>query len=354
VKRFKSRLRAGCRQTLFGLQCALKNRRFARAPKRFLIVRHSEKPHDYDVVIDWAQQRFPALRSLCELRLLPCRIRDWSPYVLHVPWLRDPVQRWSEEAYSQANWLAAECEARCIPIINRVDRLANAGKSTAARLMARAGLRTPRMLPINDVDEFRETAFGMNLPLIVREDWGHGQLMLRADEFADVRCIPLERFVRPIAVEYIDVNTDEDGLYRKYRYVAAGDVGITLSVHISKSWITKGKNCEFSDRLRDEEMAYIDSQDPHHELLERARKALELDFVAFDYGYDRSGQMIVWEANPLPLLHFQGGRRTYRNPPAERTLAAMLKLYLQRAGLPVPGELQDLVSRRQPLLAEPV
>ena len=345
MKRVKSLLKFGCRRTFFGLQCAIKNRRFARAPRRILVVRHWEKPHDNSIVLDWAQERFPELRSLFELRLLPCRVRDWSRFILHVPWLRDPVQRWSEVAYAQANRLAAECDARQIPIINRVDRLANAGKSAAARLMASAGLRTPKMLPIDNPDEFRESALGMKFPLIVREDWGHGRLMMRVDEPAELRKLPLESFARPIVAEYIDVRTEEDGLYRKYRYVAAGDEGITLSMHISKNWITKGKNCEFNDRLRDEEAAYIDGSDTNHELLQRGRKALGLDFLAFDYGYDRSGQMIVWEANPMPLLHFQEGRRLYRDPATERTLTAMLKLYLERAGLPVPPQIQELISR---------
>lgn len=170
-------------------------------------------------------------------------------------------------------------------------------------------------------------------------------MMMRVDEPAELRKLPLESFARPIVAEYIDVRTEEDGLYRKYRYVAAGDEGITLSMHISKNWITKGKNCEFNDRLRDEEAAYIDGSDTNHELLQRGRKALGLDFLAFDYGYDRSGQMIVWEANPMPLLHFQEGRRLYRDPATERTLTAMLKLYLERAGLPVPPQIQELISR---------
>lgn len=345
IRRIGSLLKSGCRKTVFGLRYAVRNRRFATAPQRFLVVRHCEKPYDYDIVIDWAQRHFPELRSLFELQLLPCRCRDWSRYVLHIPWLRDPVQRWSEEAYAQANRLAAECDCRRIPIINRVDKLTNASKLTAAKLLAGAGLRTARAIPIENVEEFRETALGLNLPLIVREEWGHGQLMLKADSPADLRNIPLERFIRPIAVEHVDVQSAHDGLFRKHRYVAVGDEGITLSMHISKNWITRGKDTEFNDRLRDEEAAYIDGSDPHHELLQRGRRALELDFVAFDYGYDRAGRMVVWEANPMPLLHFPGGRRLYRTPPVERTLAAMFKLYLERADLPVPASIQDLVAR---------
>jgi len=328
------------------LRDARSNRRFSSRDRRFLVVRHLHNPAHYQIVLDWVEQKVPALRPLFELRLLPCPVRDWSRYALHIPWFPDPVQNWSQKAYEQANRLAAECDARGTPVINRVDRLTNAGKSTAARLIAQVGLRTPRMVPIENAEEFRETRLGLNLPLIVREDWGHGRLMIRVNEPGEVARVPLERFARPIAVEFIDVRSRGDGLCRKYRYLAAGQTGIPLHLHISREWVTRGNVCEYNPALRDEEIAYISGRDPHHDLLQRARQALGLDFIAFDYGYDHEGRAVIWEVNPYPYLHFPGAHYAHRRPALERALGTMVSLYLDRAALPVPAELGDRVHLR--------
>lgn len=326
------------------LHDAVQNRRFVKAEKRFLIVRHPGKyPHFYNVLLHWLEEQYPDVRAFFDLRSLPCRIPDWSRYVLHVPWLQDPVQRWSLSGYRQANRLAAQCDQRQIPIINRVDRLLNTAKSTGARLIGSTGIRTPKMVRIEDARQFRETHGGLELPILVREDWGHGGLVCRADTLAEVRKLPLRRFSRPVAIEFIDVQSHHDRRYRKYRYLAAGDLGMALSLHVCKDWKSKGGQAEFSEPFRDEELAYTNDPDPNHEQLQAARKALELDFVAFDYSYDHQGKIVVWEANPYPYIHFPA-RRLYRRQLTARTLAAMVNLYFQRAGLATPLGIAHLLA----------
>lgn len=314
-----------------------RNRRFATAQERFLIVRHPRKsPHFYDVLLSWLEANHPAVRSRFELHLLGGRIRQRSYYVLHVPWLQDPVQAWSPTAYQQADRLARDCDALGIPIINRVDRLANAGKVNGAALIGATGIRTPRMARVVDLEVFRETRYGLELPLFVREDWRHSGPIFRVDSPAELRQLPVRRFRRPVAVEIIDVQDPRDGLYRKYRYLAAGEFGLPLSMHPCRSWFAKGTRTEFNAALRDEELAFLSQPDPNHERLQAARRALGLDFVAFDYSYDRQGRLVVWEANPFPYIHFGTVHRQYRWPAVERALAAMARLYLTRAELPVP------------------
>jgi hypothetical protein len=312
---------------------------------RFLVVRHPRfKPQYYNVILRWVNVNFPELSPLFDHRRLPGNIRNWSRYVLHIPWLQDPVQQWSMMAYYEANLLAAKCDEEGIPIINRVDRLINATKTIGAHLIASAGIRTPRMALIEDQEEFRETLLGLNLPLFVREDWGHGSLIRRADTRDDVQKMPLEGFTRPVAVELIDVRDPRDGLYRKYRYVAAGDQGVSHHLAITWDWVTTGRNRVYSDATQNEELSYIGSQDPNHVALQRARRALGLDFVAFDYGYDRDGAVVVWEANPFPLIQFSRDKLKYRNAAIHRTMLAILRMYLQYASLPVPERLEQLLA----------
>lgn len=74
-----------------------------------------------------------------------------------------------------------------------------------------------------------------------------------------------------------------------------------------------------------------------------AYRALELDFATFDYGYDREGAVVVWEANPYPHIQMSTKNLTYCNHAIHRTLAAVVKLYLTRAQLPVPAKLEAIL-----------
>ena len=322
----------------------LRTFRRSKGPEFLVVRRWQLKAHFYDVILTWVADNFPEFSPLFRIHYLPCRVPRKSDVVLHIPWLQDPVQQWSERRYAQANRLAAECDALGVPIINRVDRLINASKSVGARLMAEAGVRTPRVAPIVDPEEFRETRLGIDLPLFVRDDWRHGGEMLRADTMEEVRRLPLERFPRPVAVEVIDVSGRTDGLYRKYRYVAAGDLGVSHHLQMTRDWITRGKKRERTAVSREEELAYIAKQDRNHEVLQRVREALGLEFLAFDYGYDREGRMIVWEANPYPYIGFSPGKMSYRNGALHRTVAAMLGMYLRYGGLPVPDSLRQRIA----------
>ncbi len=309
---------------------------------RLLIVRHRKyQRRFFDVILKWVAANVPELAPLFDVRDLPVRVRDWSPYALHVPWLQDPVQEWSPETYDQANGLAAECDARGIPVLNRVDRMLNATKSRGAELMRSAGVATPKMAPIADAREFERSLLGLALPLFVREDWGHSRNVFRVDSPADVRQIPWTTLQRPVAIEIVDVRSPRDGLHRKYRYVAAGDVGVSHHVQTSAEWITRGENRVFTNEAREEELNYITRPDPNHDALQRARRALGLEVVAFDYGYTPDGRMVVWEANPFPTIVFGTRRLIYRNPTIHRTLLAIVRLYLSAAGLPIPANIDD-------------
>jgi hypothetical protein len=347
---------------------------------RFLVLRHARwKRHFFDVILNWVSQHFAEHRALFDVWDLPDETvrdyphlphlavwrsllvlakglvhRDRDPqrilrggipggcdYRLHLAWLQDPVQHWSPATYARACTLAAGCDALGIPTINRVDRLANAVKSTAAKLIARAGVLTPRMEVIRDVHEFHETKMGLSLPLFVREDWGHRGGMWRADTMDELRRLPVRRLTRPVAVEIVDVRDPRDGLHRKYRYIGAGDVGVSHHVQTSSGWITRGENRVVTAATRAEELEYINHLDPRHDELQRARRALGLEIVAFDYGLTRDGRLIIWEANPFPHIKFSRRGLTYRNSALHRTMLAIFRLYLSTAGLAVPRQIED-------------
>jgi hypothetical protein len=312
------------------------------AEPRFLIVREYGAAF-YDVILEWTRQHHPSLSPLFRVRSLPCPLVRLDDVAVYHPWLQDPIQMWSRHAYLLADRLAEKCDARGIPVINRVDRHINATKSVGARLIAEAGLRTPRMAAIVDRAEFDETLYGIGLPLFVRDDWGHQGAMLRADTMEEARRLDLSQFKRPIAVELIDAPSP-DGHYRKYRYVAAGDVGIPHHLLITNHWIARGNLRDLNEATQAEELAYCDAPDANHAALQTARRALGLDFLAIDYGYDRDGRIIIWEANPYPYFHYTTGKLTFRNYVMHRTMAAIVKMYLTYGGVAVPEALETDVA----------
>jgi hypothetical protein len=321
------------------------NRRHATAKERMLIVRHSGKqPYRFSYFLQWIERELPAIRACLELRLLPCRIGDLSPYVLCVPWLQDPVADWTPRGYRQAIDLAARCAAAGIPVLNGVDRTARSVKSECTRRIASAGVRTPRIVPIRSAEMLRDALGELGLPLLVREDRGHGQPALLVETRADVDRVRLDRFAHPVAAEFIDVRSS-DGLYRKYRYLAAGEQGVARHLMIGDHWEVRTENRVRSTAARAEERAFLETPDPNRDALERARRALEFDLAAFDYSYDRAGRLVVWEANPYPDLSYpEHPSQRWTFPFVERSFAAVVRLYLETAQLPVPAKLDDLLA----------
>ena len=315
------------------------------AIERFLVVHHRTTYCGFnDEVLDWVATNLPGERARFHVRALPYELPRETNERLLIAWLQDPVEAWSLRTYGQAMALTDECERRGIPAVNRVDRLARAGKYLGSTLMQAAGLRVPQVARIVDVVAFREHRLGVPLPLFVREDVGHQGDMFRADTPDQVRALPLDRFTAPIAVELIDLPDGRDGLYRKYRYVVSGDWGVPHHLQSSANWITRGVRRRVDDRARAEELRYINTPSPHHDAFQRARQALGLDFVAFDYSLDRDGQPVVWEANPYPFLQFSRRYLAYRNEAMHRTMAILVAMYDERAHLPLPAPLEEYLT----------
>jgi len=310
---------------------------------RVLVVQHPQvRTGFYDEALEWARVNFPAVHALFDVRELPVRPQWWAVRAL-IPWLQDPVEQWSAETFDATMELQAACDRRAIRVLNRVERLANAGKVEGAARMASTGLRVPRMVRILDAGEFRRDFGGLRFPIFIREDWGHGYPMLRLDTPEEARVAPLDGFGRPVATELVDVR-EADGLCYKYRYLACGNEGISHHLQASRAWITRGGNRELNASTRQRELDYISRPDRHHERFQQARRALGLDFVAFDYGLDSRGEPIVWEANPFPHIQFARSTTAYRNAAIERSVAAMFAMYLEAAALRVPAALAAKVS----------
>lgn len=297
-------------------------------------------PHPYDVVAGWIQEKYPEIAPHFHLCTLPYRLKDVAPYKLFVHWLQDPIDVTDPFKFLQAMELQFDCDAQQIPVLNRVEQHKNTGKIEAYKRLAKAGIRTPRIYSFKTPQEFMRALPTLPYPLILRDDVGHaGQFVFCRDE-DELRAAPFETYYRPVLSEFIDVR-GEDGRYRKFRCVVAGNHVVSHHVQISQTWETRGNNRIKDAETREEEIAYISNPDPFAEEMRLVAKALELDFLGIDYGIDKDGDLVVWEANQYPHLHFSKVDLIYRNFAMERTIAAMVLSYLERAGIEPPSKLVE-------------
>lgn len=347
MRRLRMFVKGALLQAPYRVRDALRNRRWAADGPRFLIVRHAGKSAYFrDYFLHWLAAALPEVRARFELRLLPCYVRDWSRYVVCAPWLKDPAIDWLPRgALGRVRYLEKECDRRGIPIINRLDSLSHSVKSVGARIIAGSGVRTPRLVAIDDPQQFVQDRQGLEFPLIVREDRAHAAPTCLVENERELRQVPWPRFAHPVAAEFIDVRDPRDGLYRKYRYVAAGARGLPRHLIVSRTWEVRAAQRVRNDATREEELAYLRRPDPNDAVLQRVRQALELDLVAFDYSYDRAGRLVVWEANPCPDLSSPVGPHVaHLRPYVERSYALLAAMYLSAGGLPWPGQLRDWLA----------
>lgn len=343
VRQSRQSLKYGARYITTPLRDWVQNRRFLTAEPRFLILRHrAHLTKYYDSFVRWLEAEMPEVRARFELQSLPFGVRDWSRFKLLVPWLPDPLLHESRRVYAQVKRIEHICQQNGIAVINPVDHVLKTAKSTGAEIVRGVGIRAPRAVPITDLrhPERNLAEAGLEFPVLIREDRAHaGRLPIHlVKTMRDLGEAPVHKFAHPIAVEFIDVRDPRDGLSRRYRYFAAGEQGIAMNMHCSANWEVRGRNAVRNAQMAQEELEFIRQPDPNHEPLQAARRALGLDFVAFDYSYGQDGELIVWEANVMPGL---GSRETNPHRPylraiAARALALTLSLYYRRSGLDVP------------------
>ena len=205
-------------------------------------------------------------------------------------------------------------------------------------------MNAAKSVRITDPSRFRVENCGLKLPILIREDLAHGgwSPVFKIKNQDELNRVPINQMELPIAVEFIDTRSKHDGLVRKYRYMAMGDIGVSHTLQISEHWEVRSGVRKLTPNTIAEELDYCNRHDPNHEIFQSARRVLGLDFLAFDYGYDHRGRLIVWEINVLPGLGLPGRpNRKHLIPPLERAMTATLKLYLERAGQVVPPALES-------------
>lgn len=307
------------------------NRRWrVSAPRVVALAEGGTTPHRG--FIDWLGARRPDVRRHFHLGRLPCRLPRGTA-LLHA-WVQDPVAERDPTLLRQLQDLEAECDRRGVGVVHRAAVLSHSKRDVLCSRLLQAGIRTPQTAVVDP--HFDEHRGNLRLPLVVRPRWGHNRGMQRIDSEMSFGAWWRIASADPggwIASEYIDVRSD-DGFYRKLRYFMAGSRGVARHLIVSRHWEVRPEDRVTTPDTRSEELAFVGTPCLHHAEFDAARKALEFEIAAFDYSYDGSGNVVVWEVNPFPNLSRPAGEvGEYLTPTVERSYAMLADFYAERADL---------------------
>ena len=283
------------------------NRAVRRDAPLIQVISEAGLPHAYGYFLDWLAEHDPSLRERIWLSHLPGSLADGS-HVLHA-WVQDPVRERDPVLYSTLGVLEKTVIARGGHVIQPARVLSNSRRMELEQRLRSVGLRTPRTVPVRP--DAADPFGGLQVPFVVRRDWGHLVPMHLCRTNAEVAaCLDKARSSGDsyVASEFIET-VSPDGLYRKYRYLMFGASGHSRHLIASPKWEVRPQERAIAEALRKEELEYVNSPCELHDVLNAARSALEFDIAAFDYSYTVDGQPVVWEVNPFPDLSIPSEER---------------------------------------------
>ena len=233
-----------------------------------------------------------------------------------------------------------------VPVLNAPARVrATARAANAARLAQLPGIVAPRIVAVR-LQDLRGNGpaliaeYGFTFPLLVRAPGFHtGQHFARVDSAAELTpAIAAFPGNEVLLIEYVDVR-DADANVRKYRVMAVDGVLYPMHLAIAQQWkvhyFTADMAADAGNRADDarflaDPRAVLGT--PAWAALESVRDALGLEYAGIDFALDRSGRVVVFEANAtmIVLPPAPDAMWDYRREPVERIVVAVRAMLLGR------------------------
>jgi glutathione synthase/RimK-type ligase-like ATP-grasp enzyme len=234
------------------------------------------------------------------------------------------------------------------PVINPPSAVMATGRAAIAqRLKAVDGVRTARtemvdreLLAAPDAAA-RLAEFGFAFPLLLRSPGFHGgEHFLRLESPEELpqalEALPGHEL---LAMEYLDAR-GLDGKYRKYRVMMIDGQLYPLHCAVSRHWKIHFFSADMADspEHRAEDAAFLADMPtvlgPRvMAALHSIQSALGLDYGGIDFGVDRQGNLLVFEANATMVILPPGSdaKWDYRRPAVERVCRAVHAMLMARA-----------------------
>jgi tetratricopeptide (TPR) repeat protein len=245
--------------------------------------------------------------------------------------------------------IASQLIARAsAPVINRPEAVSHTGRlANALRLGKLPGVIAPHMCLFSRADVNAGTApqmlerLGLAFPLLVRAQGFHGGHHFERVETKDALgaaalALPGEQL---LAIEFMDSRA-EDGLFRKYRIMCIGGHFYPVHMAISPHWKVHYATSEMSSNadFRKEEAAFLNDYSAFLggaalAALERIKQMLALDYCGIDFGTDRNGNVLLYEANATMRINplSNDSLWDYRRHAIDAALAATKNMFVERA-----------------------
>lgn len=227
------------------------------------------------------------------------------------------------------------------PVINRPVEIMKTGRrSNAERLRNLPGVITPRMTQVSSESLKLQNEILPEVPLLLRSPGFHGgnYFVLVNDPGEMEQAISGLPGESLLIMDYLDSRAD-DGYFRKFRVMSINGRLYPSHMAISRQWKVHyfSSDMAINTAFREEEKAFLEDFTGY--LGQKAVSALEaisleisLDYCGIDFGLDRHGNLLLFEANatmsivpPAPEKEWD-----YKREPGSIVLKAARGLFLDK------------------------
>lgn len=323
----------------------VRNRKLRSDTSALLIARHSGKRAcTYRDFFTWVDANVPDLRTRMRFCRLPYIERDWSSIGAITFWIADSIDVWSPSGHRRAMQLENQAHQNGVGCINSIANLSTTTKSKSTEIWNASGLRAPRCFLVRDASDVLNRN-ELRYPLLVRDDRGHGRPSILVREPSELSTVPWQNIYSPMIAEFIDTCSPNDGNYRKYRCIVVGNHAVPRHLLVNKHWEVRPEKRLLSDAFRQEELDFVSRPSDHEGQLVYAAQLLGLDIAGIDYSLTADGEVVLWEANPVPNLNVPPSDRAgHLLPAVHRSYAAIARLYLDQLGVSIPPSILELIE----------
>jgi tetratricopeptide (TPR) repeat protein len=121
-------------------------------------------------------------------------------------------------------------------------------------------------------------------------------------------------------IEYVDYRS-VDGYFRKYRFIFVDNQILPYHLAIAADWKVHHDSTDMADHrwMQEEEEEFLNNPSTvfdsgHYRVLREIQERIGLEYFGVDCGLDRSGNLVVFEANASMLVHGQNDEFRYKDP----------------------------------------
>jgi tetratricopeptide (TPR) repeat protein len=232
--------------------------------------------------------------------------------------------------------LAAELVSRLgKPIVNDPRMIPNTTRDAVADLLEGIpDCRIPKIWRQKAGAEFSiatlQAALAVPSCILVRPIGTHGgDDFEKIDGLAELTALLAQRpDTDRYLIEYVDYRS-VDGYFRKYRFIFVDGQILPYHLAIASDWKVHHDTTDMADHLWMQQEEEVFLNDPatvfnpsHYEALREIQQRIGLEYFGIDCGLDRSGNLVVFEANASMLVHDGNEQFPYKAPFVRRIKTA--------------------------------